>query len=207
MILLVNGATKTMRRLLPHENLGVLITPKAGNRAHWWLKDTLWAIDNGAFSGFDREAFLRLLHRCSVNKSCLFVAAPDCVGDAIKTRTMFDEWHEPITDMGFPVAYVLQDGQRSQDMPWNDCQAVFVGGSTEYKLGRDAVRLIREAKERGKWVHMGRVNTMRRVRFAITAGVDSIDGSQFSWFSDTYIPKFLAMLSSQQGELQICNTH
>jgi hypothetical protein len=206
MILLVNGATKTMRRLLPQENLGVLITPKAGNKAHWWPSTTHWAIDNGAWSGFEARPYRKLLRRCPATPSCLFVAAPDCVGDAIQTRALFNEWYEEIASMGFPIAYVLQDGQRSQDVPWNECQAVFVGGSTAYKLGRDAVRLIREAKERGKWVHMGRVNTMRRVRFAITAGVDSIDGSQFSWFSDTYIPKFLAMLSCQQGELPIC-TH
>jgi hypothetical protein len=202
-ILLVNGATKTMRRLLPHPNLGLLRTPGCGNRL---VEGVLWAIDNGAYNGFKEVPFYKLLDRLPVNKDCLFVVAPDVVGDAKATQDLYGKWQPIIQERGYPVAFVLQDGQRSEHVPWEKCQAVFVGGSTEYKLSRDAVRLIREAKERGKWVHMGRVNTMRRVRFAITAGVDSIDGSQFSWFSETYIPKFLAMLSCQQGELQICNT-
>jgi hypothetical protein len=193
-----------MRRLLPHPNLGVLLSPGCGNKP---IDDVPWAIDNGAFSGFDEKKWLALLERLEVNNDCIFAVVPDAVGDHVATRLLWRRYSGTARKYGFPLAYVLQDGQRCEEIPWEEIKAIFVGGTTAYKESQEVVRLIAEAKRRGKWVHMGRVNTMRRVRFAITAGVDSIDGSQFSWFSETYIPKFLAMLSSQQGELQICNTH
>jgi hypothetical protein len=132
------------------------------------------------------------------------VVAADAVGDAVKTRALFDEWHGQIHSKGFPVAYVLQDGQLSCDVPWNDCAAIFVGGTDAFKESMQALALMHEAKARGKWIHMGRVNTLRRLRFAHTAGCDSIDGSKFSWYSDTYLPQFLdkmQWLCSEQGEL------
>jgi hypothetical protein len=39
---------------------------------------------------------------------------------------------------------------------------------------------------------MGRVNSLRRVRYAKAIGCDSIDGSKFSWFRDTYLREGLA---------------
>jgi hypothetical protein len=50
----------------------------------------------------------------------------------------------------FPVALVLQDGQQDGAIPWEEIDAVFVGGTTEFKLGRVASRLTAEAKARGK---------------------------------------------------------
>lgn len=42
---------------------------------------------------------------------------------------------------------------------WPGCLFVVVpGGDTEWKLSHYAARLTWEAYERGKWVHMGRVN-------------------------------------------------
>lgn len=54
---------------------------------------------------------------------------------------------------------------------------LFLGGDTEWKLSPMATELAREAKMRGKWVHMGRVNSRRRFRLAIEMGCDSADGS------------------------------
>jgi hypothetical protein len=36
---------------------------------------------------------------------------------------------------------------------------------------------VRDARRRGKWVHMGRVNGLRRLRIALDFGVDSVDGT------------------------------
>jgi hypothetical protein len=201
---MVNGATRTMKRLLPHPHLGVLLSPGGGNVPGWWPQGTPWALDNGAFSGFNSEAFLKRLEACTPDVDCRFVVAPDAVGDAVKTRMLFAQWAPTIRAKGFPLAYVLQDGQKWEYVPWEECAAIFVGGTTQYKTSREAVALVREAKRKGKWVHMGRVNTLRRFRFAITAGVDSVDGSQFSWFSETYLPQFteyLIWMCQQQSRL------
>jgi len=45
-----------------------------------------FAIDNGAFSGFDKSAFKSLLEREWTNRErCLFVAVPDVVGSMART--------------------------------------------------------------------------------------------------------------------------
>jgi hypothetical protein len=56
----------------------------------------------------------------------------------------------------------------------------FVGGSTRWKLSQTAERLVREAKLRGPWTHLGRCNTRQRFRYAVAVGYDSCDGSGFS---------------------------
>lgn len=48
---------------------------------------------------------------------------------------------------------------------------------TEWKLGRAAALLTQEAKRRGKPVHMGRVNSRRRLRYAASIGCDTADGT------------------------------
>ncbi len=47
---------------------------------------------------------------------------------------------------------------RWPDRTWHRLDALFVGGSTYFKLGPTAAGLVREAKRRGLWTHMGRVN-------------------------------------------------
>jgi len=97
---------------------------------------------------------------------------------------------------------VLQNGIRGRrDVPWDRISAVFIGGDDEFK--EDAVvtlKLIPEARRRGKWVHMGRVNGRRRLRLALLADVDSVDGSSLARFSRTWIPKFVADLWSLEAE-------
>jgi hypothetical protein len=73
-------------------------------------------------------------------------------------------------------------------VPW-EMGALFIGGSTVYKESAAAASLCAMAKARGVWVHWGRVNGRRRYALAVKAGADSIDGSGFSMFPDTNLPK------------------
>jgi hypothetical protein len=177
-ILLVSGATATLRARLPSRHLGHLLVPAAGNA----VPETglPWAADNGAFAGFDPAAFCRLLGRIAGQSGCKFVACPDVVGNADETARLFYIWQPIIKSLGLPVALVLQDGQEHVGIPWNMVDALFVGGSTKFKLGPVAARMVREGKKRGKWCHMGRVNTRQRFRYAYELGCDSVDGSGFS---------------------------
>jgi len=75
------------------------------------------------------------------------------------------------------VALVAQDGLESLPVPWEDFDALFIGGSTAWKLSEAARELCQEAKRRGKWVHMGRVNSLRRMQVAEAFGCDSADGT------------------------------
>lgn len=57
-----------------------------------------------------------------------------------------------------------------------------------------------QAKERGLWVHMGRVNSYRRLRHARRIGCDSVDGGMFSRWSKTYLPLALAWLATEEPQ-------
>jgi hypothetical protein len=74
---------------------------------------------------------------------------------------------------------VLQNGVEHTFIPWDDVAAVFVGGDDAFKYSEIAMRAARTAKMLGKWVHVGRVNTAKRVRNWIGLA-DSIDGSGMS---------------------------
>jgi len=64
-----------------------------------------------------------------------------------------------------------------EPVDWDSFDALFIGGSTEWKLGPEARAFSSEAKARGKWLHMGRVNTWRRYEIAESFGCDSVDGT------------------------------
>jgi hypothetical protein len=89
---------------------------------------------------------------------------------------------------GYRAAYVLQNGcQRIPD----DCDAVFTGGDTAFKLGDQAQRLAAVARRRGLWTHMGRVNSLRRLRFAAHHNYDSVDGTFLTFGPNVNLPRLL----------------
>ncbi len=141
-----------------------------------------FAIDNGAFARFDMAAFLSLLDAHRERKHlCRFVALPDVVGSARRTLEAFHHWNGRVT--GWPKALVAQDGLEDFEIPWFDIDAVFIGGSTAWKLSKAAADVIRAAKLMGKWVHAGRVNTPARFEYFEELGADSIDGTGLSRYS------------------------
>lgn len=195
MLLLVSRAAKTLTRY-EHPNLGRLITPRHYGAESKW--SGFWAADNDCFQGLDRKGYLKMLAYltdCDRDK-LLFVNAPDVVGDSTATLAYFHSYAPLLHDLELPVGFVGQDGLTINATPWDDLDAFFVGGTTEWKMGLPAARLVREAKSRGKWVHMGRVNSERRFMYAQSIGCDSVDGSKFSMFADTWIPRYLKWLEA-----------
>lgn len=143
-----------------------------------------FCIDNGAFGdeGFQAKAFLNLLARENhARHLCRFVVVPDVVGDARRTLEVFDHWKYQLT--GWPLALAAQDGIEHLTIPWRQIAAVFIGGTTAFKLGDKAKAVIRAAQAMGKWVHVGRVNTPGRFEYFESLGVDSIDGTGLSRYS------------------------
>lgn len=163
-------------------DVGQLLTPLTRYRLR--EPNRPWAIDNGAFSRFDEKAFLALLAREEHHKAnCKFVCAPDVVASAQRTLEVFDIWEPRL--QGWNVALVCQDGQESLPIPWGRIAAVFIGGSTTWKLSDHAKRICQVAKHHfGKWVHVGRVNDEGRYAGLEEWGcVDSVDGSGLARYS------------------------
>ncbi len=174
--------------------VGQLLTPLTRYR----LRSERWAIDNGGYSDFDEAAFRALLKREEHHRDqCLFVAAPDIVGSAQRTLELFGRWAPQLS--GWPVALVCQDGQENLPIPWDDVAAVFIGGTTNWKLSVHVEQIVKTAKMFGKWVHAGRVNDPRRFHHFERLGVDSCDGSGIARY--THMREAIASRNDQQDML------
>jgi hypothetical protein len=81
---------------------------------------------------------------------------------------------------------------------------LFVGGSDYHKLKESPV-LIGEARRRGLWIHVGRVNSIRRMN--MFESVDSVDGTSIAIEpSVRNIEKFLnhAKVINERKRSQLC---
>lgn len=175
-------------------NLGLLNTPASRYDVTPW---PYWAADNGAFNAKtyvgDERWFAWLTAQRRHAKTCLFATAPDVVGDAVQTLARSAPWLPEIRRLGFAAALVAQDGLEDLQVPWEDFDVLFVGGSTDWKLGPAAAELCRQAKQRGKFVHVGRVNSYRRLRHAsLQMHADTADGTYLAFGPTTNLPKLSA---------------
>lgn len=195
-MLLVSGSTATWSRLSRANNdlIGHLITPKNRNTHSVFGTGLRWAADNGCFHGLEADGFRRMLAKIKGRPGCLWVVCPDVVADAKATLARFGEWALEVRSAGHPVAFVGQDGIEDLAVPWSEFDCWFVGGTTRFKLSAASAGLMHEAKARGKWVHVGRVNSLRRMLWCHDNGADSVDGSSMSMFGDKYITAFCRWL-------------
>jgi hypothetical protein len=183
---------------------------------------TTWCADNGIYSRAypgDRQ-YLRWLNTLPDPDLCRFAVAPDVVADHHATLERSWPMLRPIRQAGLPVALCAQNGAQPDDLPWDYIDVVFLAGIvecvpcgfvpavtdlpqelcpdghplTEWKTGAVAQAITFEAKRRGLWVHMGRVNTRNRLLRAKAMGVDSADGTYLAYGPDQNLPSLLAWL-------------
>lgn len=174
--------------LITPASAGLLATPGIQNLYAWV------GLDNGCFSEAGRRACTPERFRATFDKclslwgdNLLYVAVPDVVhmtpkgpvGDWPATLAKFAEWAPVLRTWSefVPLAIVLQDGATIESVPWSEVAAVFVGGSTDWKLGAEAEAICKHARRLGKWVHVGRVNSEKRMIRAAAMGADSADGT------------------------------
>jgi hypothetical protein len=69
-------------------------------------------------------------------------------------------------------------------------------------LGPAAADLAAEARARGLTVHMGRVNSLRRLRYAAAIGCHSADGTCLTYAPQQNLPRLLSWLDqvNQPGD-------
>lgn len=178
--------------------LGFIDTPAQGNLRPGGVT---WCADNGCFGkGYPGDDEWLAWLAGMDPAGCMFATAPDAVGDATATLARSAPFLSKIRALGYPAALVAQDGLESLPVPWGDFDALFIGGTTEWKLGPHARHLAREAIARGKWVHMGRVNSRKRLRYARDIGCRSADGTYLTFGPDVNLPKLLGWLDEIQHE-------
>jgi hypothetical protein len=168
----------------------------------------IWCADNGCYgSGYpgDEKWFQWLQRNAADAGTCLFATAPDVVGDAAATLQHSRPWLQRIRGLGYPAALVAQDGLEHQPVPWDEFDVLFIGGSTAWKLGTAARALVQEAKGRGKHVHCGRVNSLKRLRYMDAIGCDTVDGTYLVFGPEKNLGRLRGWLSQleTQPELDI----
>lgn len=182
--------------------LDQIVTPAAGNVI---TPGATWCADNGVFGGTypgDAAYLAWLTQRQDRAALCAFAVAPDVVRgpdgqlqpDAAATLERSAPMLPLIRALGFPAALVAQNGLEYLTVPWDTFDVLFIGGDDAWKEGLAAARLAREAKARGKRVHMGRVNSRRRMLVAEVIGCDSVDGTLLAFGPDRNLPSLLAWL-------------
>lgn len=211
--LLVNGgAVKTvieLRQSRPdiHKYLGWMNTPNIRSAVKTLIRQGCESIhlDNAAFSNFDERLYLKMLTKWQAvdYPSVSWVTVPDVVGDARTTSSLFRSWRDRVSSLGHPLAYVGQDGCEDMLLPWADFSCLFIGGTTEWKLSKSASDVALEAKRQGKLLHVGRVNSQKRLRYAYYLGADSVDGTGYSKYNQKELVKALEYVKGLHEQLSL----
>lgn len=168
--------------------VGLMVTPHHRRRHLYGLA---WAADTGCFRNpdtFDLGTYLaRLAGWRADSGPPLFATAPDVLADPVLTWERSAPVLPVLRSHGYRAALVAQDGLSDPD--WDAFDCLFVGGTTAWKLSEPAYQLAAQASRRGKWAHMGRVNSKRRYMAAKAGGYDSADGSFVGFGPDIRLPE------------------
>jgi hypothetical protein len=181
-----------VRRSLQHPMLGYINTPQSG---YVLPSDTPWAADNGRFSAPEKYTDAGYLAWLATRDptDCLFAVAPDVLADHAATVALSRPMLLRIRNAGYRVAFVAQDGWDEATAPWDEFDVLFIGGTTAFKLGRGGDAIL-AARQRRKPVHMGRVNSYRRLRLAAAVGCSSADGTFLKFGPNVNEPRMLRWL-------------
>lgn len=154
------------------------------------LPDLAWAVDNGAWGCFtqgkewDHGRFLAVLDRWG--RDADWCVVPDIVAGGLESLALSEEWLPTVLGHCELALIAVQDGMSSDDVRplLGPSVGIFVGGSTEWKW-RTVPTWAQLAAEVGCHLHVGRVNSARRIRWCASLGVDSVDGTSCSVWSST----------------------
>ena len=194
MILLLPGNTTRSLQVIGDDrrHYGWLLTRKR-TMTRAGIHGLPYGVDNQCYTGrFEPAAYTRILKRIARThgtERALFAAAPDVVGNARATLQLARTWLPLLRRLGFPAALVAQDGLEALAVPWHSLDALFIGGTTAWKLSPAAGNLMAEARDRGKHIHVGRVNSFTRVD-GLPGRPDSIDGTHFRFRPNKYLRRW-----------------
>lgn len=198
MLYLATASGSSVTEAMAEGLLGQMVTYKAGNR----LAGSAFAIDNGVVKlaggrpitdpAWSPERWQATLDRYAGVPGCIFAVVPDAVADTEETDRRWRRWAPAVSRRGYRAAYVAQDGCRRIPLL---AEAVFLGGSDEFKLGAEGRAIAEAAKASGRWLHVGRVNTLGRLRYAAhDLGADSVDGTMLAYGPDHNLRRLLRWL-------------
>lgn len=217
-------------------NMGLLTTPATNYvvqlcRYPFWAADNGAYTLGARWVDFDHASWWAWLQKVVAAVSdptlaaCRFATAPDAIdvcrcknlcicghgnvrGNPTVTIAWAKQWLPMIRSLGVPAAMVFGNGMEDMldEVPWDLLDVVFLGGSTEWKLGEGARTVVAEAKARGKRIHMGRVNSSKRLSYASSLGIDTADGTFLGKGPAKNLPRLMdwADIANTPGTGTVC---
>ena len=173
MIMPGNNTSKVVHYLAGKHpgKIGWIQSPKSWVNPPYYMP---YAMDNGAFKDFIPNEYLNHIVRSQKFHNPLWIALPDSLGNAKETLRLWDQWYPQVSKTKYKLAFVAQDGILPQDIP-KEAHCIFVGGTTNWKLKNSY-----KFKGIANLLHIGRVNSTKRLQWALEIGADSCDGT--GWF-------------------------
>lgn len=211
------GQTRAANLIAELEALGIGECTTRGQLAP---RRSTWFYDNGAFEDFqagrpfdylqfsrdmrairlwqDREGIPTYRARGGQRLTAPdFVVVPDLVAGGLDSLAFSAEHLDDCRPTGAPLYLAVQDGMTPRHVrPFVAEQGIdglFVGGSLDWKLATGATWTAL-GRELGLPVHVGRVGTADRVRWAREIGASSIDSALPLW-SAAKLGRFVEALS------------
>jgi len=114
------------------------------------------------------------------------VVLPDIVAGGQASLDLSLRWLDRLRGFSQPLMIAVQDGLSPDDVRdyLGPMTGIFVGGSTDWKLRTlDAWGAL--ARRKGCLLHVGRVNSLKRINACAQAGASSIDGTSIIAFPDS----------------------
>lgn len=156
-----------------------------------------YALDNGIYAkgdNWDAELWIQMLKWAKLSGQLpVWNLVPDAVGDRDTTLRKWEQYSPIAKQYGWPLAFAVQDGMTERDVP-SDASVVFVGGSTDWKWST-----YRDWCAAFPRVHVGRVNTYRRLYDCHDAGAESTDGTGFTRGDQRQKRGLVAFLEETRG--------
>ena len=149
-----------------------------------------YALDNGAWSAycngkpFDERRFAVALRK--LGDAADWTTLPDIVAGGRRSLELSLRWMRTVLDNTPKALLAVQDGMTVSDVrPFlGQRVGIFVGGSTAWKLAT-MPQWCDLAREVSCWVHVARVNTVKRISLCAVNGATSIDGTSATRYAVT----------------------
>lgn len=148
-----------------------------------------YGLDNGAWTAhqrgepFEPAAFERAVALLGADAD--WIVLPDIVAGGLASLDFSLSWLPRLRGIA-PLLLAVQDGIGKSDVAdlIGPDLGIFIGGSTAWKE-TTLPTWGQVARDRGAYLHVGRVNSARRIALCAAAGADSFDGSSVTRFAVT----------------------
>jgi hypothetical protein len=217
----IESSTPPKMVVMPSNNSGLLIgymAHKYPGRLGWligpggWRRPPSWmpvALDNGAYGAWKKgvpwcpDDWMELL--AEAHRYCLpkWAIVPDVVTNREATIESWHRWQPVLAEEypNLPLAMAVQDGMTPSDVP-PEANWIFVGGDDPWKM-RSVPMWVEAFPGR---VHVGRVNTKKRLWECDRAGVSSVDGTGWLMGGEERLAEldhYLEFTTGQKGHPQM----